>query len=213
MSYNFVEQLAFSKGRVRESDEATLKAMFPECVSVEKTTTDVDRAGVDYVVTLRRGAIIRVDAKARSKGCRQFWRNGAPEIPMEIWSVRPGGKYNTPRELSKVGWTLDESKDVDLILYTWDRADHEYAYVRSFPLLRETFRRYFSEWQTYKHDVQDSERWESECLFVPLEVADAAMYETARIRTALSDPDLLISTEGMTSIYEQDELWTRNEAT
>lgn len=207
MSYNFDERLAFSKGRLQESDEATLRLMFPECESVEKTDEDLDRAGVDYIVTLRRGAVVRVDAKTRSQGCSRWWVNGQPEVPMEIWSVRPGGKYGTPREAAKVGWTLDESKDVDLILFTFNPADHEYAYVRSFPLLRETFRRHFHRWSTYKHDVQDSYRWESECRFVPLDVVDAAMYETSRIRTALEDPDLLIPADEPTPIYDQISLW------
>lgn len=206
MSYNFDERLAFSKGRVQESDEATLRGMFPESVSVEKTSADLDRAGVDYIVTLRRGGIVRVDAKTRSRGCRRWWQDGQPEVPMEIYSVRPGGKYNIHPQAAKVGWTLDESKDVDLILFTFHPSDHEYAYARSFPLLRETFRRYFYRWRIYKHDIQDSERWESECRFVPLDVVDAAMYETSRIRTALDDPNLLIPQSEPTPIYDQTEI-------
>lgn len=216
MIYNFDERLALSKGRRQETDEATLRLMFPECVGVEKTTEAVDRSGVDYIVMLRRGATVRVDAKTREPGCARYWKDRSPEVALEIWSVMPGGKFGVPDHGKRAGWTLDESKDVDLILFTFDPSDHEYAYVRSLPLLRETFRRYFVRWSRYRRAKQESDkwlpqeqrtlRWESECRFVPLDVVDAAMYETSRIRTALDDPNLLIPQSEPTPIYDQTEI-------
>lgn len=180
IEYDFDEQLAFSKAARQESDTATLSVLFPKSVSVVKTGTVEDRNGVDYVVTLRRGAQLLVDAKARSKGCSRYW-NGDPEVALEEWSVRPGGRYQTPRDRAKVGWTLDESKDVDLILFTFDPSDHEYAYVRPLPILREAFRRNIRSWQRhYRTDTQNSRRWESSCVFVPLSVVDRAMVDVSR---------------------------------
>lgn len=182
MIYYFGERLAFSKARRQQWDEATLQELFPKCVGVEKTGVEMDRAGVDYVVTLRRGARLSVDAKARDVGCRRWWRSG-PEIALEVWSVKPGGKYQTPPGRAKTGWTLDESKNVDLILFTFHPDDHEFAYARPLPLLREAFRRNLRAWgAVYKTDIQDSGKWESECVFVPLRVVDAAITAVARVR-------------------------------
>lgn len=178
MTYDFDERLLWSKGRRQGSDIDTLRAMFPTCLSVTKTSEAEDRAGTDYVIELRRGARLKVDAKARDKGCRQYWKAG-PEVALEVWSVKPGGKYGIRKPA--VGWTLDESKEIDLILFTFDPADHQFAYVRPLPLLRETFRRNYSDWRmSYKSDTQDSYRWESECVFVPLVVVDMAIEAMSR---------------------------------
>lgn len=181
----FDERLTFSKGRRQESDEATLAVLFPKSVEVVKTGTTEDRAGVDYVVTLRRGARLLVDAKARDQGCGRFWRQG-PEVALETWSVLAGGKYSTPSDRAKVGWTLDESKDVDLILFTFHTDDHELAYVRPLPMLREAFRRNHKNWmQRFKIDTQDSGRWQSQCVFVPLTVVDQAIESASKTQRIL----------------------------
>ncbi len=180
MKYDFGERLAFSKGRRQESDLETLRAMFPTCKDVAKTSEAQDRAGTDYVITLRRGAQLRVDAKSRDTGCSRYWRRG-PEVALEIWNVRPGGKYRMPQDRAKVGWTLDEAKEIDLILFTFDPGDHIFAYVRPLPLLREAFRRNFGGWRKeYRTAPQDSHRWESECVFVPLLVVDQAIEAVSR---------------------------------
>lgn len=184
MNYDFSERLGFSKARRQDSDIDTLRAMFPTCASVTKTSEEEDRAGTDYIIQLRRGAQLRVDAKARDRGCRQFWKAG-PEVALEIWSVKPGGKYSVSRAVT--GWTLDESKEIDLILFTFDPADHMFAYVRPLPLLRETFRRNYSAWCTsYKTDTQDSRSWESECVFVPLVIVDQAIEAMSRKLQAIT---------------------------
>lgn len=175
MMYDFAERLAFSKARRQDSDLETLRAMFPASLSVVKTSVAEDRAGTDYVITLRRGARLTVDAKARDAGCSRFWGQ-RPEIALEIWNVMPGGKYQTPRCRAKTGWTLDESKDIDLILFTFDARDHEFAYVRPLPLLREAFRRNYHHWrEMFRSDTQDSGSWQSQCVFIPLPVADEAI--------------------------------------
>jgi hypothetical protein len=183
MIYDFSEQLEWSKETLRQySDAETLRNLFPGSTGVAKTGTELDRAGVDYLVTLRRGAVLKVDAKARSRGCARHWcPRDEPEVALERWSVLPGGKYATPRADAKAGWTLDESKDVDLILFTFHPDDHPIAYVRSLPLLREAFRRncglFF---ELFKTDVQDSRRWQSECVFVPLRAVDQAIEAVSR---------------------------------
>lgn len=168
LNYDFNERLAFSLGQQQVSDHATIKAMLPGCVSVENSSQLLNIAGVDYVARLRKGAEVLIDAKTRSAGCGKFWR-GEAELALELWSVRPGGKFKTPAARQKTGWTLCEAKKVDLILFKFDPGDTRQVYLVCFQLLRMAFRQNLAAWrQTCKLDVQCSGSWESECIFVPV---------------------------------------------
>jgi hypothetical protein len=168
VKYGFDERLSFSRGQREASDVATLMAMIPGCVSVTKTDVEMDRRGVDYIAELRRGDQLWIDAKARDKGCSKYWK-GEPEVALETWSVAPGGRYQTDSASAVVGWTLTEAKHVDLILFTFDPQDCRDAYLLSFPLLRAAFRRHGRRWETtYRVERQESDGWESECMFVPI---------------------------------------------
>jgi len=178
-TYEFDTLLAYSTGPQQATDCATLKAMFPGCVSVQKTTPEMDRTGVDYILTLRGGSEIRIDAKTRQEGASRFWTDG-PELALEVWSVRPGGRYDTPMPQSKVGWTLCESKDVEYILFTFAPADCAAAYLFPYQLLRIAFRQNYDQWgNQHKTDIQCSSRahhrWQSECIFVPVSVVRNAI--------------------------------------
>ncbi len=170
--YGFSERLAFSQGVVAETCEATLISMIPGSVSVEKTDTETDKTGIDYVVTLRRGATINVDHKARDAGCSAYWDNG-PELALELWSVKPCERV--PQGIT--GWTLDEAKATDYTLHTFDAADTDAAYLLPFHLLRKAYRENFGAWnREYKRATQQSFGWQSECVFVPAaEVTSAIM--------------------------------------
>lgn len=175
--YGFSTKLAYSLGERCESDIETLTKLIDGCVYVEKTDVDLDRTGVDYVATLRRGGTINIDAKTREPGCSRYWSNGEPELAPEIWSVMPGGKYEIPKELSKAGWTLDESKATDYIYCTFDAVDTDKVYLLPFQLYRMAFRRNIHNWKShYKVAPQDSGRWESQCVFVPASVVLNAIY-------------------------------------
>src|SRR6266851_1328361 len=118
MNYDFDKCLALSKAEPRQAtDIATLRLMFPAAVNIDKTAEAEDRMGVDYVITLRRGGTITVDAKTRTTGCSMWWECGESgervnrccscfglcdplqEVALEFWNVKP----------VRVGWTLDES--------------------------------------------------------------------------------------------------------
>ncbi len=174
-AYDFQTQLDFSRGVREVSDIDTIRNMIPGCISVLKTREEMDRQGVDYIARLRKGDELLIDAKTRVRGCSKYWKS-EPEVALEVWSVRPGGKYQTPQSREKTGWTLSESKHVDLILYTFDPIDCDDVFLVSFPLLRMAFHRHFGKWTKpmneggFKRDIQDSFRWESECIFVPIGV-------------------------------------------
>ena len=164
-TYNFDERLAFSKGTRQRTDLETIKSMIPGCTNVETANTEMDRQGIDYIATLRRGAAIFIDAKAREAGCSKFWNDG-PELALEIWSVCPENGNG-----GKVGWTLDESKQTNLVLFTFDPSDTAQCYLLSFQLLRAAFHNNFHQWTgIYQRDKQSSIDWKSECVFVPANV-------------------------------------------
>ncbi len=182
--HSFTEKLAYSRGIREQTDQLTIQSMIAGCVRVDKTSLIDDRAGVDYIATLRNGATILIDGKTRTPGVAKYWRYG-PELALEKWSVMPQGKYMTPPHKQKVGWTLCESKNVDYILFTFAPSDSDDVFLYPYQLLRITFRRMIERWfKSYKVDVQDSSGWESQCVFVPESVVWAAMRDSMRLKAA-----------------------------
>lgn len=172
--YYFEERLAFSKDARLGTDTATIQAMLPGAASIVVASETQDRLGIDYIATLRGGAAVNIDLKCRDIGCSRFWKNG-PELALEDWSVLPeegsGGK---------VGWTLDESKQTDLVLFVFDAADAAECYLVSFQLLRAAFRHNHAEWIRRYYDAnQQSDSWRSHCVFVPADVVLDAIKEVS----------------------------------
>lgn len=165
--YGFDTKMAFSRGVREATDLETIRAMICGCDSVVKANERMDKIGIDYIATLRRGREIYIDAKAREVGCSKFWKNG-PEMALETWSVVPENGYP-----GKVGWTLDEAKQTELVLFTFDPTDHKNCYLVSFQLLRMAFRSYLPEWRNvYQKATQKTPGngggWRSQCIFVPV---------------------------------------------
>ena len=173
MIHDFGEKLAFSLGERENFDMDILKNAITGCVTVEKTDDEADRAGVDYIATLRRGALVTIDAKAREKGASRFWKNGEPELALEKWSVCPNEWFP-----GKAGWTLSERSNVDLILYTFDPEDCRDFYLIPFQHLRMAFVKNIIDWQNKYHiKKQKSGEWTSEAVFVPASVVLKAVTE------------------------------------
>ena len=149
-----------------------IQAWLDGCVGVRPATDEEDRNGVDYWATLRHGAVVGIDHKLREAGCSRFWRGGPPELALEIWSVIP--MAGAPRGV--VGWTLNQAKNTDYILYTFDAGDSDRAYLLPFQLLRMSFIRYMRTWdKRYEVHDQDSGRWKSRAVFVPAPVVVRAV--------------------------------------
>jgi hypothetical protein len=174
MTCSLQDDLVFSRGEIQNTDAETIKAMIHGCVSVSQAHEATDRNGIDYIATLRRGARVFIDAKTRRSGCSKFWmadQSGKPipEVALEKWSVMPGGRYR--KRDGKVGWTLCEQKQTDFILYTFDRADSREVFLFAFQLLRIAFRRNIDLWfERFKNDIQDSGTWQSQAVFVPVDL-------------------------------------------
>lgn len=161
-NYEFHERLAFSLGVVAETCPDTIISLLPGCVAVRKTPVEIDKTGIDYIATLRRGSEIYIDHKVRSKGCSHFW-HGEPEIAVELWSVMP-----VPGRPGVVGWTLDESKKTHYTLHTFHPDDSCNAYLLPFQLLRVAYYTNFTDWNRLPGGIQNSGTWQSECHFIPV---------------------------------------------
>lgn len=182
--YDFDIMFRYSLGRRAETDTETIRQMIAGCVSVRPTETAMDKQGVDYIARLRGGAELLIDAKTRRPGCRRYWR-GEPDLALEKWSVRPGGKFNTQRNYAKTGWSLDETKNVDYILFTFHPSDSTVVYLFAYQLLRMAFVENIVTWYNeYKVDIQQSvsgnTRWESEAVFVPASVVFSAVNKVSQ---------------------------------
>lgn len=184
MIHDFDAKLNFSLGEREKFDLDTLKRVITGCVRVEKTDKETDKAGVDYIATLRRGAQVLIDAKAREKGASRYWKNGEPELALEKWNVCP-----TATCQGKTGWTLNESSNVDLILYTFDPEDSREFYLIPFQQLRMAFVKNIWEWQARycvkrQSSRQTTHSWQSEAVFVPASVVIKAVADQMKGRAA-----------------------------
>lgn len=170
-NFRFQERLDFSVGRRATTDVETIRQMIDGCVSVAKAPPDLDRLGVDYLAQLNGGAVLGIDGKARSAGAARHWKGGRPDLALEVWSVVPDERHK-----GKDGWTRDENKVTDLVLFTYDPSDTDTCYLIGFQPLRIAFRRNFVRWcQQYGRNGQPVQqqtdgRYYSACLFVPANV-------------------------------------------
>ena len=162
MTHDFNQKLEYSLGERENFDINILKEIY-KYADIVKTDTEIDKTGVDYIATLRKGGQVFIDAKTREPGASKYWKYNEPELTLEIWSV-----MKTPVNPGKIGWTLSESSNVDYILYTFDRSDTNKFYYLPFQMLRTAFRTHFKEWKKqYFVKTQWSNGWASQAVFVP----------------------------------------------
>ncbi len=162
MNY-FRDKFEFSLAERQAFDKEVLRQAIDGCTEIAKTDHELDKTGVDYIATLSAGAKIYIDAKARMKGASRYWKHNEPELALETWSVVP--RFGRS---GKIGWTLSESSDVDMILYTFDPSDCNCFYLLPFQHLRLAFIERLDEWKRkYGTLTERSNGWMSEAIFVP----------------------------------------------
>jgi hypothetical protein len=184
--FNFHERLDWSKGSRLGSVTETIANMLDGCATVRESTRDEERVGVDYVATLRGGAIVLIDEKRRDEGASKFWRHGQPELALEVWSVVP-----TDSQKGVAGWTLSEQKQTDLVLFTF--ADIPDCYLLPFQPLRVAFRRKFAEWRAiFRTADQCTEgRYYSRSIFVPIDLVTDAIVEVTKDEPSRNEQGVL----------------------
>ena len=167
------EKLEYSLSSQQDFDIEILKNHIPSCVSVKKTDVATDKTGVDYIATLKNGAVVFVDAKTRTSDCAKFWVQGEPELALEKWSIVD----------KKVGWTLSTSSAVDYILFTFDKEVCDRFFFIPFQLLRKAFLENGKKWQDkyglkYQSSYSCGRYWRSAAIFVPASVVVQAVRQT-----------------------------------
>lgn len=151
--YQFEKQLKFSEGYLNEGIEEILVSRLPGCCSVVRADKASDINGTDYWAIRQDLPPLSVDVKVRAE---DYKLKGHDDLALETWS-----KVN-----EKIGWTRDITKRTDFILWYW--TDTGRFVLVSFPELCCVFNKYWRDWYgKYKHAVQSSGDWTSECLFVP----------------------------------------------
>lgn len=158
---SFAEQKVWSEGTAAHENDlaAVLVSRIPGCVSVAHAELSDDKNGTDYWANRSDGLPpLSIDLKAR----RKDWHATHPvedDLALETWSSING----------KVGWTRDQSKRTDYVLFYW--ADtRRYCLIAFHPLCR-MFQRHWEEWrETFRVEQQPNNGYVSECVFVPREV-------------------------------------------
>lgn len=175
---DFQKDLQFSFGERQRFDCNALLKHFPGAVLVEKAPVEMDRKGIDYIVHLKGGAEIFIDAKARRKLKEKDIINGDPCLALEMWSVVPDEQHS-----GKPGWTWSDETNVDYILYTFEKTDYPYYFLFPFQQLRKAFYKNSKEWvKVYGTRIQPNKAYNSEAIFVPSQVVKQAVIDTMQIK-------------------------------
>jgi hypothetical protein len=163
-NFSFAERLGMSHGAAAGATvRDILKANIPGAWDVRLANETDDRHGTDWWVERSSGEPISVDCKVRSS---DWATKGSDDLALESWSVI---------ESQKVGWTRDENKQTDYILWLWQ--DTGRWCLIPFPMLCKVFSEKWSQWALkYKSARQRTENYHSECVFVPRKVVWAAIY-------------------------------------
>lgn len=177
--FDFKTQLVMSAG-VASSDDVRQMLLdnIPGATGVRKATTNEDRSGTDWWIDHERGSAISVDTKIRPHDPVE--RYGKDDLALEVWSIVPGS-HRRDRALKAIGWTLDETKRTDYVLWLWKNTKR--WTLIPFPQLCASFKKRLDIWyEIYQHNEQVTERngiadYRSEMLLVPRRVVWAALYE------------------------------------
>lgn len=182
-SYDFNERLAMSQGVAHSLDVGDiLMSCISGALKVTQADTRDDRNGTDWWVEHASGNKISVDAKIRTK---DYWTlRREDDLALEVWSIKARVSRDSTRSDDNrvVGWTLNENKRTDYILWFW--LDSQRFCLMPFHMLCRVFQRHNRAWyDDYEHCEQFTPRTKgatdgyfSECVFVPRHEVWAAIY-------------------------------------
>lgn len=167
-TFTFGGQLAMSYGVEASGDiSSVLLGNIPGSKAVTKSSERDDRSGTDYWIEHVRGTPISVDLKLRKDDPIEKYKQD--DLALETWSVVLGS-HSRDRNLSAIGWTLDEKKRTDYILW-WFKTTKRWVLV-PFSQLCHSFRLRKDEWRArFKTREQYTDgggvSWRSEMVLVP----------------------------------------------
>ena len=171
--YGFDERLVMSNGHAASSDvRDVLIQSIPGVVAANKAAHANDRLGIDWWAEMAGGRHLAVDVKVREED----WAALHPEeddLAIETFSVV---------ESKKIGWSRDESKRCDYVLWLWKNTGR-FCLV-PFPMLCKVCQENWESWReqykvaTQRTDWRGSGHYHSECVSVPRREVWAKIYAT-----------------------------------
>ena len=165
-TYEFDDQMAMSDGHAETIEvRSLLMEYIPGALSVQRAHEKNDRSGTDYWVEHATSRHLSVDTKVREEDWSvkpEPYR--ADDLALETWSVV---------ESKVVGWTRDESKRTDYVLWLW--MDTKRFCLLPFPMLCRAMQQHWEFWcgqyqVSQQHTPGRNGGWRSECVFVPRDV-------------------------------------------
>lgn len=165
-NFSFAEQLDISHG-CHDAITAILKEQIPGVVAVHPARKCNDRRGTDFWCEMMSGNHLSVDVKIRTA---DWSAKAEPEreddLALEIWSVM---------EKKIPGWTRDESKRTDYVLWYW--TDTQRWCLVPFAMLCQVFRTRWQSWSVeFRTATQRTGNYHSQCVFVPRDTVWAEIY-------------------------------------
>lgn len=150
----------------------------PASTSVSRANTKADRQGTDYWINRKHGLKpISVDVKHR--GFDPIERFGSDDACIETTSVYTGEDREPWQNeyRAKPGWTLNESKQTDLIIYTWPTASNARRFwILYFPILLRATQLNWKYWAyLYKERPAHNKNYLTLSIYPPRNVIAQAM--------------------------------------
>jgi hypothetical protein len=145
-----------------------LMSKFPGAVTVERSDVGDDKGGTDVWVYRDSARPISIDLKRRDYDALKH--KGVDDLALEIWSNVAKGY---------VGWTLDESKGTDYVLWYFTETGRHV--ILPFPPLCSVFLANLVKWQVefgpnrLTRSYEGFDEWDSEYLLVPRDVVNTAI--------------------------------------
>lgn len=172
MTFDFYAQRAMSESaEAQDLIRNHLARLFPDSLTIRKAAMENDKLGADYWIEFRHGQFRAVDVKVRAED----WKaKGKPDIALEIWANR---------EKRKPGWTIDNNKLTDYVLFVW--LDTGRADLFDFRLLKAVTLANLDEWsgnrQTSNQTTASTRgRYSASCMFISGRELHAAIYRWQR---------------------------------
>src|SRR5689334_16121579 len=118
-TFSFSEQTAFAEGHAPSIDAVgkIIADRIPGFVSIERADFASDKDGTDFFISRAGNEALRLDLKLRKT---DYMSAGFDDLALETWSKIPNGSISS--EIGKpgrIGWTRNERKNSDFILWYW----------------------------------------------------------------------------------------------
>jgi hypothetical protein len=192
--YDFNERLQFSEGIGLTAEILHhIQQHIPAAVRITKANNADDRNGTDFWVH-RAHDLPPVSIDLKNRELCPIAKRWGDDVCIETTSVYrgPNKKPFTDNFRDTPGWTLNESKRTDLVVYTWPHSADLFGaprlryWILYFPFLCSASLKHWREWiDEYGEKATSNERYLTLNTYVPRTVVAAAIKQfTSGVVTA-----------------------------